>query len=120
MKQQGIIIDYFAKQLFTTIANLFKVYYYPILMSWGINNLNYVYRSKSDYYVEFEVQGFKYQGKIQILYNLDSDSFRIKLLNDSLIKEVDEVYINEVITVLDNLIEKTDNYDEDVENWLNK
>ena len=116
--KQRIEIDYFAKQLFETCAYLFKTFYYPILMSWDFKKLKYVYRSKSEYYVEFEVSGFKYKGKIQIHYNLGSDTFRIKLLDNSLIKEVEEVYLSELIPILDNIIEVTDDYNNDIKNWL--
>lgn len=108
MEKKVIKVSYFAKQLFETCSYVFKASYFPILASWGFRNLKNVFNSDSDYFVQFVVNGKKYQGRIRILYNEGLDLFVIQLVDDSLIKQVDEVYISELITILDNLIE-TDN-----------
>lgn len=121
--EQKIEIDYYAKQLFDTCSYLFKVHYRAILTSWAFDNLKYIYKSDTDYYVSFKVNGFKHQGDVQVHYNIGADLFKIKLLKgDIVMEEVDEVYVDQLIDTLDNLIEVTSDYEERIRNeyGLNK
>lgn len=114
--EQKTKIDYFAKQLFETCSYLFKAHYNPVLMSWAFENPRYVYNSETDYYVRFKVNGFKHQGDVQVHYNVGADLFKIKLLQGDIVKkEVDDVYVDQLIDILDNIIEVTSDYEERVE-----
>ena len=78
-----------------------------MVASWGITNTKI-----TDTSIEFEVSGFIYQGKIQ-LKPLD-DSYNI--LFDT--GESINCSLNDLVKTLDYKIEKTDNYESFLKEWL--
>lgn len=81
-----------------------------IVATWGIYNI-----AINDSSIEFSVQGFNYCGSVKIepqneLY------YCIKLNNGDIYK----CNITELIEVLDNIIEKTTDYDKKLERWIIK
>ena len=82
-----------------------------ILWSWGvdINTLKVIHHG-----LEFHVQGFIHTGMVQVELNESLDLFEISLVSDSgkLIKKINDVYFDQLISVIDLNIEKTDDYEE--------
>ena len=81
-----------------------------IVFSWGFNSPVAIKNG-----LQFYVNGFIFNGIIQVIYNEETDLFDLKFIkrNEALIP-IPNVSINELIKVLDDLIEKVDNYEERV------
>lgn len=95
-----------------------------VYLSWGVSKTQYV-----DYYgnkgLRMRVQGFKHKGWVMVLYNEASDYFDI-ILEDKTgkvnefgkIKEkVTDVCFDELQDIVDSLVERTTNYEADVQKW---
>ena len=54
------------------------------------------------------VNGFKYQGCVEVIYNIGMDLFDVVLTKNG--TKIEEVYIDNLIEVIDNLVEKTSDY----------
>lgn len=83
-----------------------------ICMSWGMCNL-IAYTQNGMEGVRFEVNGFKYRGRVAVLYDEGADAFEVELqdMDGTTVSHHPEVY-------LDELVEKTLDYDEAVAEWL--
>ena len=75
-----------------------------ILCSWGPHNFK---RLPGDKGLSFQVEGFKYQGKVKVVYDEGQDLFEVHLDNG---KIEDMVYADCLVNVIDGLVERTDNY----------
>ena len=80
-----------------------------ILCSWGPHNFK---RLPGDKGLSFQVEGFKYQGQVKVVYDEGQDLFEVYLDNGQV---EDMVYADCLVNVIDGLIERTDNYKERVE-----
>ena len=87
-----------------------------IVMSWGFHNPVAIENG-----LRFNVQGFIHTGKVEVVYNSGLDLFEVRLLNtDGSIKEqVSDVYLDCLVNVIDNLVEKTNNYRERIKQEYN-
>ena len=82
-----------------------------IMWSWGFNSPKTITNGLS-----FKVQGFKFKGTVEVVYNEDTDLFDISFIKINKVVEIIEgIYIDQLITVIDNHVEKVDNYKERVE-----
>ena len=79
-----------------------------VLFSWGPHNFK---RLPEDQGLSFHVEGFKYQGRVQVIYNEGADLFDVRLDNGEI---VEDVYLDQLVGVIDNLVEKTLNYEQRV------
>jgi hypothetical protein len=79
-----------------------------IVTSWGISNINI-----EDTSIGFEVSGFIYQGKVQVsLYN--DDGYKINFdTGESVICSIEEL-----TKTLDSKIERTENYESCLREWM--
>ena len=77
-----------------------------VVFSWGFNSPK---RLPDDKGLKFNVEGFKYQGTVEVVYNDGSDLFEIRLSNGT---TVEDVFLDSLVTTIDNLVEKTENYRE--------
>ena len=80
-----------------------------VVCSWGPHNFK---RLPGDKGLSFQVEGFKYQGKVKVVYDEGQDLFEVHLDNG---KIEDMVYADYLVNVIDGLVERTDNYRERVE-----
>lgn len=80
-----------------------------ILCSWGPHNFK---RLPGDQGLSFQVEGFKYQGKVKVVYDEGQDLFEVHLDNG---KIEDMVYADCLVNVIDGLVERTDDYKSRVE-----
>ena len=88
-----------------------------VIMSWGLNP------SKArviDNGMEIYVQGFLHKGFVQITLNEGTDLFEITLLSKEreTVKFIDSIYLDCLVNTLDENIEKCENYEQRVSQYL--
>ena len=92
------------------------MYYPAVVMSWGIDldTIKPITDSYDRYGVEFSVNGFKHQGKVQILYDDGSDTFMYHLLDSSgkTTATRECVFVDNLVPSIDEDVEKVENYKE--------
>ena len=79
-----------------------------VVFSWGFHNPQRLPNG-----LRFHVQGFKYKGTVEVVYNEGKDLFEVRLIDNGI--NVEDVYLDNLINVIDNLVEKTSNYKQSVE-----
>lgn len=77
-----------------------------VILSWGFNSPIAIADG-----LRFKVQGFKFTGVVEVVYNEGMDLFEVHLSNGRV--EAD-VYADCLVDVIDGLVERTDNYEERV------
>ena len=80
-----------------------------VVFSWGFHNPTSLPNDKG---LAFGVDGFKFQGKVEIIYNEGADLFEVHLSNGTV---ETEVYADSLVQVIDGLVERTNNYKQCVE-----
>ena len=81
-----------------------------VMFSWGPHNFK---RLPGVQGLSFQVEGFKYQGKVIVMYNAGTDLYEVILAKTG--EKVEDVYLDCLVNVIDGLVERTDNYRERVE-----
>ena len=81
-----------------------------VIFSWGFNSPK---RLPDDKGLRFNVEGFKYRGVVEVIYNIGSDLFDVVLPDTG--TKVEDVYLDNLVEVIDNLVEKTSNYEQRVQ-----
>ena len=76
-----------------------------VMFSWGPHNFK---RLPEDQGLSFQVKGFKYQGRVQVIYNEGADLFEVRLDNGEI---VENVYLDQLVNVIDGMVERCDDYD---------
>ena len=77
-----------------------------VVFSWGFNSPT---RLPNDNGLSFMVNGFKYQGRVDVYYNEGTDLFDVHLHN-GVVEE--DVYLDSLVNVIDGLVERTEDYQE--------
>ena len=80
-----------------------------VVFSWGFHRPSALPNNKG---LRFQVHGFKYQGGVEVVYNEWRDLFEVSLSDGTL---VEDVYLGNLVAVIDGLVERVDNYKEKVE-----
>lgn len=66
--------------------------------------------------LRFKVQGFKFRGVVEVAYNESKDLFEVSFIKRGKVVEViTDVYLDMLVDVIDNKVEKTADYKERVE-----
>lgn len=80
-----------------------------IFMSWGVEPKS---MKVIDGGLEFECNGFKHTGKVQIVLDEGKDLFEVHLIseNGEKVKTIEDVFLDKLISVVDENIEKTEDY----------
>ena len=73
-----------------------------VILSWGFNSPIAITNG-----LRFKVQGFKFTGTIEVIYNAGMDLFEIHL-SDGRVEA--DVYADCLVDVIDGLVERTDDY----------
>ena len=83
----------------------------PVVWSWGIDPASI---QVIDLGVKFHVQGFKHKGMVQVLINEGEDLFEVSLISETgeIVKTIKSIFLDNLISVIDDAVEKTDNYSE--------
>lgn len=69
----------------------------------------------------FKVDGFKHRGLVFVKYNDGKDLFDVELRDNSLniVRSIEDVYFDQLVNVIDNAVEHTENYEEQVKELYN-
>lgn len=78
-----------------------------VILSWGFNSPIAITDG-----LRFKVQGFKFTGTVEVIYNEGMDLFEIHL-SDGRVEA--DVYADCLVDVIDGMVERTDDYRERVE-----
>ena len=85
-----------------------------IVFSWGFNTLTAITNG-----LRFKVQGFKFYGTVEIVYNECTDLFDVKLIkNGNVVELIEGVYLDSLVDVIDNRVEMVDDYKQRVQKSL--
>ena len=80
--------------------------YAMVVFSWGFNAPTAIANG-----LRFKVQGFKFKGTVEVVYNEGTDLFEVKLIkNGKVVETVEDVYLDSLVDVIDYRVEKVDNY----------
>ena len=84
-----------------------------VVFSWGFNSARVIENG-----LAFQVQGFKHKGRVEIVYDEIMDLFVVRTINrDGTVKEEqDGVYADGLVSVIDGMVERTDDYSSRVRN----
>jgi hypothetical protein len=84
-----------------------------IVMSWGVD-MDTIKPVEGG--LEFHVQGFKHTGMVQIVLDEGKDLFEIYLIPDSEGEKnvIEDVYFDMLVSVIDENVEKTDDYEKKI------
>jgi hypothetical protein len=82
-----------------------------ILMSWGFTSPIVIKQG-----LKFSVNGFLLKGQVKIIYNEGADLFDLTFIseNKQVRNSMNGIYFDELVDTIDRQIEKTDNYNERV------
>ena len=83
-----------------------------VVFSWGFHRPTALPEDRG---LSFLVDGFKYKGEVQVIYNEGVDLFEVVLTNTG--KKVEDVYLDCLVNVIDGLVERVDNYKEAVRDF---
>ena len=83
-----------------------------VVLSWGFNNPIALTGNRG---LKFNVNGFKYKGAVEVIYNEGSDLFDVTIGKMC----IEGVYLDQLVEVIDNAVERTDNYNEIVKQTYN-
>ena len=83
---------------------------FMVVFSWGFNSPK---RLPDDKGLRFNVEGFKYRGVVEVIYNIGSDLFDVVLPDTG--TKVEDVYLDNLVEVIDILVEKTSNDEQRVQ-----
>jgi hypothetical protein len=93
------------------IMKIFRAYA-MVVFSWGFNAPTAIANG-----LRFKVQGFKFKGTVEVEYNEGIDLFDIRLIqNGKVVETIEDVYLDSLVDVIDNHVEKVDNYKQRVIN----
>jgi type IV secretory pathway VirB6-like protein len=85
-----------------------------VVFSWGFNTPTAIANG-----LRFKVQGFKFSGTVDVVYNESADLFDVKLIkNDKVVELVEGVYLDTLVDVIDCRVEKVDNYKQRIQKSL--
>ena len=66
--------------------------------------------------LRFNVQGFKFRGIVDVVYNEGQDLFDVSFIRgNKVVKSIDGVFFDMLIEVIDDYVEKTHDYNERIE-----
>lgn len=91
------------------ILSIFKTQL-MVVWSWGFNSPMAVKNG-----LRFKVQGFKFKGVVEVVYNESSDLFDVSFIKaGKVIKTIDGVFFDMLVSVIDHYVEKTSDYEKRV------
>ena len=65
--------------------------------------------------LRFKVQGFKFKGTVEVVYNEGSDLFDLSFVKrNKVVKSIDGVFFDSLVEVIDDFVEKTADYEQRV------
>jgi hypothetical protein len=81
-----------------------------VMWSWGFNSPIAIEDG-----LRFKVQGFKFRGIVEVVYNEGSDLFDVSFIKaGKVVKTIDDVFFDMLVSVIDHYVEKTSDYEKRV------
>ena len=81
-----------------------------VVWSWGFHNPIAIENG-----LRFKVQGYKFRGIVEVVYNEGSDLFDVSFIKaGKVVKAIDGVFFDMLVSVIDNYVEKTTDYEQRV------
>lgn len=81
-----------------------------VVWSWGFNSPIAIENG-----LHFKVQGFKFQGLVEVKYDEGADLFNVSFIKcGEVVKTVNGVFFDSLVEVIDTTVEKTSDYEERV------
>ena len=81
-----------------------------VMWSWGFNSPMAVKNG-----LRFKVQGFKFKGFVEVVYNEGWDLFDVYFIKaGKVVKTIDGVFFDMLVETIDNYVEKTTDYEQRV------
>ena len=89
-----------------------------VVFSWGFNRPTALPNNEG---LAFRVNGFKHRGWVVVRYNEGTDLFNVDLCDNSLnvIKSIENVYLDQLVNMIDLAIERTSDYEKQVKEFYN-
>lgn len=89
-----------------------------VVFSWGFHRPTALPNNEG---LAFRVNGFKHRGWVFVKYNEGKDLFDVELRDNAvtIIRVIEDVYFDQLIAVIDNAVEHTENYEEQVKGLYN-
>lgn len=89
-----------------------------VVFSWGFHRPTAL---PNDGGLAFKVDGFKHRGWVFVKYNEGKDLFNVELRDKSLnvVRCIEDVFFDQLIAVIDNAVEHTENYEEQIKGLYN-
>lgn len=83
-----------------------------VVLSWGFNNPIALTGNRG---LKFDVNGFLYQGTVEVIYNEGSDLFDVIIG----MMRIEGVYFDQLVDVIDGEVERVENYKDKVKQTYN-
>ena len=98
----------YSREIASYILSIFRTNPF-VVMSWGIASITIV-----EVGVKFHVQGFIHTGYVQVVLNDGEDLFEVTLISEKgeILKTIEHIFVDNLISILDSEIEKCENYEE--------
>ena len=81
-----------------------------VVWSWGFNKPVALENG-----LRFKVQGFKFRGIVEVVYNEGRDLFDVSFIKaNKVVKSIDGVFFDMLVNVIDDYVEKTPDYNQKV------
>ena len=81
-----------------------------VMFSWGFNSPVAIQNG-----LRFKVQGFKFRGIVEVVYNEGSDLFDLSFIKrNKVVKSIEGVFFDSLVEVIDDYVEKTTDYEKRV------
>ena len=91
------------------ILSIFKTQL-MVVYSWGFHKPMALQNG-----LRFKVQGFKFRGIVDVVYNEGRDLFDVSFIkSNKVVKSIDGVFFDMLIDVIDDFVERTPDYDKRV------
>ena len=82
-----------------------------VVYSWGFNHPVAIENG-----IRFKVQGFKFKGTVEVVYNEGWDLFDVRFIKSGkVIDTIEGIYFDALVETIDLYVEKTDDYKKRVE-----
>ena len=91
------------------ILSIFKTQL-MVVYSWGFNQPMALENG-----IRFKVQGFKFKGIVEVVYNEGRDLFDVSFIKaNKVVKSIDGVFFDMLVDTIDDFVEKTSDYEKRV------
>lgn len=101
-----------ASQIASTIQQQITYPNKAVFWSWGASKYTYGINEKGEAFLRFKVNGRKFKGYVWVVYDF-SDTYKISFASThgNVKKEVADVYCDQLQEIIDDFVEKIDDYE---------